>query len=100
MDVIAKIDYLRKQKEWSIYKLAEESELTQSTVSNIFTRHSIPSIATLKQICGAFNISLSEFFSDSSGYTDDEMLLIRKYRNLDDKNKKYISQFIDIMAKK
>ena len=98
MDIVAKIDYLRKQNGWSIYKLAEMSNLTQSTLANMFTRHSVPSIATLSQICSAFNITLSEFFSKNDNLCDDEKLLVGKFRKLDLKDRNKIIKIIDIIG--
>lgn len=97
MDIVAKIDYLRKQNGWSIYKLAEMSNLTQSTLANMFSRHSIPSITTLSQICSAFNITLAEFFSESDFPCDDEKLLVGKFRKLSQKDRKKIIKIIDVI---
>ena len=99
MNVLEKIDKIRKEKNWSIYKLADEAGLTQSTVANMFSRKSMPSIYTLKQICDAFNISLSQFFNENEGINNDEEYIIYNYRKLKDENKKYIKQIIEIMLK-
>ena len=64
MDILARIDELRKERGWSINYLAMESELTQSTINNLYTRHTEPKISTLRAICNAFGISLSEFFNE------------------------------------
>lgn len=69
MDILEKINKLRLERGWSVYKLAEESGLTQSTIANMFSRKTMPSISTLTQICNAFGISLSEFFSDNKNET-------------------------------
>ena len=42
----------------------KESKLPESTLSNIFHRGTIPTIATLQTICETMNITLSDFFSD------------------------------------
>ena len=63
MDVFEKIDRLRKERGWSINNLAMEAMLTQSTVSNLYNRRSEPKISTLRSLCDAFGISLSEFYS-------------------------------------
>ena len=100
MDVLKKIDDLRKQKGWSVYKLAEESGITQSTLANMFARNSVPSISTLSQICTAFDMSLSDFFRDENDEQNtDEQILVHKYRKLNNENKKYIIKFIEIMTK-
>ncbi|MEG9430655.1 MAG: helix-turn-helix transcriptional regulator, partial [Christensenellaceae bacterium] len=64
MDVLERINALRKERGWSIYRLADEAMLTQSTLSNMFTRKTMPSLYTLNQICEAFGITMSEFFND------------------------------------
>ena len=98
MDVVRKIDDLRKEFGWSVYQLAKESNLTQSTVANMFARHSTPSVATLEQICNAFNLTLAQFFDeDNLDFSEDEKMFITKYRKLDKKNKNYINKIINIM---
>ena len=37
MDVLEKIDKLRKERGWSVNYLAMEAELTQSTLNNLYT---------------------------------------------------------------
>ena len=62
MDIINKIDELRKQRNWSINYLAMEAGITQSTLSSIMQRKSLPKIETLQSLCDAFGITLSQFF--------------------------------------
>lgn len=66
MDVIEKLREMMKERSWSEYRLAKESHLPQSTIANIFHRDTLPSIPTLKIICDAFGITLSQFFSEES----------------------------------
>lgn len=47
-----------------MYKLAKLSGVSQSTLSNMFSRNNDPSISTLEDICRAFGITLSQFFAD------------------------------------
>lgn len=51
---------------WSVYKLAKECGLNESTIRNIFMRNTTPSIETLTIICKAFGISLAQFFADGN----------------------------------
>ncbi len=62
IDILRKINKMRLDRNWSIYRLSVESEVPQSTLTNMFNRETLPSITTLSSICKAFNISLSEFF--------------------------------------
>ena len=81
MEVLNRIEELRKERGWSIYKLAEESGITQSTLANMFSRKTMPSISTLTQLCAAFDISLSQFFNfNSTNFSDEEFSIISKYR--------------------
>ena len=72
MNILERIDELRKERGWSVNYLAMEAELTQSTVNNMYIRKTEPKISTLRAICDAFGITLSEFFSEKST-PDDEL---------------------------
>ena len=89
MDIINRIEQLRNERGWSIYKLSIEAGITQSTLSNMFARGTQPSIATLMSICDAFNITLSQFFYDESDaeLTDEEYILLSDFRKLSCQNK-------------
>ena len=75
MEVLEKIDILRKDRGWSINYLAMESELTQSTLNNLYRRNTEPKISTLRSICNAFGISLSEFFKDEDEDNEEDELI-------------------------
>jgi transcriptional regulator with XRE-family HTH domain len=68
-----KIKALLQEREWSVYKLSKISGVSQSTLSNMFTRNNDPSIGTLEDICNAFGITLSQFFADEG-----EMVVLTK----------------------
>lgn len=83
MDVLRKIEELRKERGWSVNYLAMEAMLTQSTVNNLYSRRSEPKLSTLRAICGAFGISLSDFFREEPTAGDDaEEELMRRIRTL------------------
>ena len=90
MEVLEKIEILRKEKGWSINYLAMESGLTQSTLNNLYARNTEPKISTLRAICGAFGISLSDFFKEDEN--EDE--LIKRVRLLSKENKKALLQLV------
>ena len=96
MEVLERIKKLCNERGWSMYKLAEESMLTQSTISNMFVRKSYPSIPTLMKICEAFGISLAEFFLDKDNNitTAEEKILIENYKKLSPKNKAAVNKLI------
>lgn len=69
MKVLDKITALREERGWSEYRLAEESGLTQSTISSWYRNNTNPSIPSLEKICKAFGISLSQFFLTDKEFT-------------------------------
>ena len=98
MEILQRINDLRIQRGWSIYKLAEESGITQSTLANMFARKTMPSISTLKMLCDAFGISLSEFFEyDNKQLSQEDFLTISHYKKLSQSNKNIIRFLIQAM---
>lgn len=62
-----------------------EAGITQSTLSSIMQRKSLPKIETLQCICEAFGITLSQFFVEDEQteiLTADEKELLTDYRKL------------------
>ena len=85
MDILRKINKMRLDRNWSIYRLSVESDIPQSTLTNMFNRETLPSITTLAAICKAFNVSLSDFFTEkteSEEYTDPEKELLDMFNSV------------------
>mgnify|MGYP002582126841 CR=1 FL=1 len=55
-----------KERGWSDYRLAQNSKLSSSTIANIRSRNTVPSVVTLESICNAFGITLAQFFADKN----------------------------------
>ena len=103
MNVLEKIKKMQQERGWSTYKLAYESGLTQSTLSNMFARGTCPTVDTLQKICEAFGISLSEFFKENEGksyVSKEEQDLLNKYRALGDKEKHAVKSMVLALSKK
>ena len=64
MDAHNRLRQLMDARGWSEYRLAKESGLSPSTLANIFKRNTVPSVTTLEAICGAFHITLAQFFAE------------------------------------
>ncbi len=100
MNVLEKIKKMRDERGWSTYKLAYESGLTQSTLSNMFARKTCPTVETLEKICEAFGISLSEFFDENDKIvhvSKAEQELLNKYRALSDKEKEIVKSMFEAL---
>ena len=61
-DILTAITKYREARGWTEYQLAEKSGLTQSTISSWYRKNMLPTIPSLKKICDAFGITLSQFF--------------------------------------
>ena len=62
--VLEKITELRKERNWTLYRLAKEADVSYSTLSNTFHRDNVPSIPTLIRLCDGLGITMSEFFDE------------------------------------
>lgn len=81
---------------WSEYKLAKESGLSQSTISNLFNRNTLPSIPTLEAICDGFGISLGQFFSagNSVFLSEEQKEFFDNWFSLDADDKQLIAEIV------
>lgn len=84
---------------WTEYRLSKESGLSQSTISNIFTRNTVPSVQTLESVCNGFGITLAQFFCDGSlvELSEEQSQLFAKWVGLTKKQKQVIMELINIM---
>jgi len=100
-DVLNRIRTLLDQRHWTTYKLAQESGLSNSTLSNLFNRRTYPTIPTLQAICKGFGITMSEFFDEETDppltldITDEEMDVVYRYRRLSLSRQKIMSAYLD-----
>ena len=94
MDVLTKIDQRRKKRGWSINNLAMEAMLTQSTVQNLYVRKTEPKLSTLRAICGAFGMTLSEFFADETPAMDIDDILQQEIKRLSPTQKQALFSFL------
>ena len=91
MNVIEKINELRNAKGWSVYMLALEAGITQSTLASIIARNTPPKLETLESICEAFGITLAQFFAEDehAEYLNDlEIELLEHFRMLSKEKQK------------
>lgn len=83
---------------WSYYDLANESGLTQSTISSLLNRNNPPKVETLQCICEAFGITLAQFFLEDETIeilSQKEKNLVNLFRNLPEQKKQALIELID-----
>lgn len=99
MDTNERLNQLLKERGWTYYRLSKNSGLSESTVTNIFKRNTIPSIPTLELICKGFGITLSQFFADGDmvELSPDLRRIFDGWVNLTPKQKEAVLQMIEAM---
>lgn len=86
-----------EERGWTDYRLAMESGLSHSTVSNMFKRNNAPTIPTLEAICKAFGITLSQFFAEGEEaviLTDEQREIFATWSLLNPKQKSLLLEFL------
>lgn len=64
LDTLGRLRQLLDERNWTEYRLAKASGLSDSTIKNIYKRNTQPTIDTLEAICRGFGITLAQFFAD------------------------------------
>ena len=99
MDAKTRIRQLMDERNWSEYRLAIASGLSQSTVANIFNRNTTPSVSTLESICAGFGITLAQFFAegDMVELTQEQREMFAAWSSLTKDQKDVLRQLILVM---
>lgn len=100
MNVLDRILQLRLERNWTEYRLAEESGIAQTTISSWFSKKITPTIPSLTNICRAFNISLSEFFAfdgTPSVLTDTQKTALAAFNKLTKNQQNTIIELMNCM---
>ena len=92
INILEKIMNFRQERNWTEYQLAEKSGLPQSTISSWYRKKQIPSVQSLEKICSAFNITLSQFFSETNliELSESQSQLIHEFNRLNQNQQKAI----------
>lgn len=85
--IVLCIQELAKEKNMSMYRLAQNAGISQSTLSNIIHRQNSPEIRTLERISNGLGLTMAEFFSYIELRYDDRIApdtsLIVEHRRID-----------------
>ena len=95
-DILGRIERERLARGWSEYALAENSGLTQSTISTWRRRNLQPNVASLENFCSGLGISLSQFFQeeDSVYLTPDQKEILDLWAKLSPAQRTAVSQML------
>ena len=76
------------------------SNLSHSTITNVFKRNNAPTLPTLEVICRAFGITLAQFFAEGGEaveITDEQRELFAKWSTRTEKQKALLLEFISTL---
>lgn len=95
-DILGKIDQERLSRGWTEYMLAENSGLTQSTISTWRRKDLQPNVASIEKICGGLGITLAQFFSDSEliNLTPDQKRILELWGKLSPKQRSTVFEML------
>ncbi|MBO5666704.1 MAG: helix-turn-helix transcriptional regulator [Firmicutes bacterium] len=95
---------LLKDRGWSVNKLANMSNLPQSTINSMLhgSKEYYPSIPTLNKICDAFGITVSEFLrmvenEERPDPTPEEYRIIHAVQKLTWEERKHLLDFLEAL---
>ena len=104
MDILDRISKLRERRNWTIWKLSEESGVDQSTISAWYKKGRSPSVSSIEKICEAFEITMSQFFTDTDAtavveLTQNQREMLENWSALNSKQKDIIFTLIQNMPR-
>lgn len=93
MNLCDKLKDLRQSKGITVYRLSQETGISQNHIRELESGKRNPSVETLRRLCDALGVNLSEMFNDSSDISylsSDERELIEHFRKLSDEKSKLL----------
>ena len=102
MDIKEKITKIRKQKGWSLSKLATQAGLTTTTVYNWYNdKNATPSRDSIEDVCVAFGISIAEFYADieMDNLAEKEIRLLELFRKIPEKEQEKALSMLELLCK-
>ncbi len=100
MTVLERILQLKDERNWTEYRLAEESGIPQTTISSWFRKNVNPSISSLEKVCMAFSITMSQFFAfenETFDLTEIQKQLLDNWNKLNSKQQQVILELLKAM---
>ncbi len=85
MEIGERLRYLRTSKKLSIYRVSQETGISQNHISDLELGKCQPSVETLRRLIIPLGITLSELFNENqeiSVLSSEERELIENYRTL------------------
>lgn len=101
--IIDRIEQLCEQKQMSRYRLAQKSGISQSSISTLLNRQSVPTIQTLEKICKGLDMTLAQFFSEDDelpNLTEDQKRLLTTWNAMNEQEKALVEAYMQGIVRK
>ena len=98
MDILKRIEELRKIKNISVYELAKKCGIARNTIYRWYSKNYQPTFSTLELICEkGFGITIQEFLGINEQFklSQEQLDLLNKWSLLTEKQKESLLQIID-----
>lgn len=99
-NVIMRIKELCAERNISIYRLAQLSDIPKNTLNNMIAEDRMPTVPTIEKICRGLNITLSQFFSSDNIYpefTEEQKKLFLVWDSLSPGNQEIAIKYLELM---
>lgn len=103
MDISKRLKEIRENKKISIYKLSQESQVSESHIRNLERGVKNTTVETLEMLVKHLNMTMSEFFNENNDVTyltPSEKILLDYYRTLPDETATAIIEFCEKLNSK
>ena len=99
--VLKRIEELCEKENWSHYVLAKKSGISQSTISNMFSRTNQPTFVTVAKICDAFGITMAQFFDSGKhlDLTEEQEDILCMYDAMSSQKRELVKAFMNGLIK-
>ena len=80
------------------YELAKRAGMTQSSISNLMSRGTVPTLGTLEKICKGFGITLAQFFTEEGKFPDlseEQQEMLNAWETLSTKEKAALMKILE-----
>ena len=101
--IIDRIEQLCEKKQMSRYRLAQKSGISQSSISTLLNRQSVPTIQTLEKICKGLDMTLAQFFAKDNelpDLTEEQKHLLATWNAMNEQEKALVEAYMQGIVRK
>ena len=96
--IVKRIEELRKiHNNMSMYAISKKAGISESSLSNLMNRNTVPTFPTLSKICDAFDITLSQFFAEDGvrlDLTEEQKKVLNTWDSLSEREKEKVVDYV------